>query len=435
MNTKKSEELFQFANNYLVGGVCSSARVNPMLGHPLYMSKGDGSKVYDLDGNQYIDFCTSHGASILGHNHPKIREAIMEAVELGVLCSYETEHHSRLAKMVVDLIPCADLVRFTNSGTEATMHAIRAARSYAGKDKIVKFQGHFHGFHDYMQFNWWPELSGPEPEGPIVPIMESTGMPAGMEEFIIVLPFNNLAVLEETIKSHKDEIAAVILEPINYNSGGIMPEEGYMEALRDLTRDNDVVLIYDEVLSGFRTGTGGAQEYFGITPDMCTLGKCLGGGTPLSAFCGRRDIMEEVTPLGKSTHSGTYNGHLIPITSGIAALEEMSSEGFYDHINRLAHKLYDGCADIFKRAEVKGRVQGLGARFGMFFGIEDEVKNYYQASHKDQKMFQDFARAALDRGVYFHDQPHHGFSSAHTMEDIDKTLEVIEASVGEVAKS
>ena len=266
MNTKKSQELYQFANNYLVGGVCSSARVNPMLGHPLYMSKGDGSKVYDLDGNEYIDFCTSHGASILGHNHPKIREAIMEAVELGVLCSYETEHHSRLAKMVVDLIPCADLVRFTGSGTEATMHSLRAARAFSGKEKIVKFQGHFHGFHDYVQYNWWPQLSEPEPDGPIAPLAESAGMPAGMEEHIIVLPFNNPGVLERTIKSHKDEIAAVILEPVNFNSGGIMPEKDYMTAMRQLTRDNDIVLIYDEVLSGFRTGTGGGTRIFGYNP-------------------------------------------------------------------------------------------------------------------------------------------------------------------------
>jgi glutamate-1-semialdehyde 2,1-aminomutase len=434
MSFRKSQELYQFAKEYLVGGVCSSARVNPALGHPLYLSKGDGAKLYDLDGNEYIDFCTSYGASILGHNHPRIKEAVMEALEMGVICSYETEHHGKLAKMVVDLIPCAELVRFTGSGTETTMHAIRAARAYTGKDKIIKFQGHFHGYHDYLQYNWWPKIDGPEPDGPIPPVVQSAGVPDGMEKYIIVLSFNNLGALEKAIKKHKDEVAAVIVEPINYNSGCIVPDGDYMAAMRELTRDNNIVLIYDEILSGFRTGVGCAQEHLGITPDMCTLGKCLGGGMPLSAFCGRREVMEQVTPVGKATHSGTYNGHLMMITSGIAALEEMSKEGFYDHIHRLADRLYGGIADIFKRARVKGRVQGLGARFGLYFGIEDEVKNYYQACRKDHGTFLKFAKAALERGVYFHDGWHHGFSSAHTVEDIDRALEGIEAAMREVVK-
>ena len=429
----KHQELYEQASQYLVGGISSSFRIHPGLGRPFYLSRGDGSKVYDLDGREYIDLCTSHGASLLGHNHPKINEAVQKAVEMGTLCSYETPYHSQLARRICEMVPCAELVRFTGSGTEATMHTIRLAREYTGKDIIVKFEGHFHGYHDYLQFNWHPEVGPPEFGVPRPPVIESGGMPKGIEQYIIVLPFNDEAAIERTLTERKDEIAAVILEPINYNAGCILPAEGYLEQLRELTAENDVLLIFDEVLSGFRTGPGCAQEHFGVTPDLCTLGKCLGGGLPLSAFAGKGEIMEHVAPLGPSTHSGTYNGHLFQVMAGLAALREISKAGFYEPIYQLSDRLYGGTQEIFHRAKIKARVQGLGARFGFYFGLDHEVKDYWRAAQKDEQLENRFFAAAIKHGVYLHHGWHHGFSAAHTVEDIDRALVGMEAAAREVA--
>jgi len=426
------EQLYAEAQRYLVGGVCSSARTHPGLGRPFFISRGDGSKIYDLEGREYIDLCTSYGAALLGHNHPKINAAVQQALEMGTICSYETPYHAQLAKKVCELIPCAELVRFTGSGTETTMHALRVARAATGKDRIVKFEGHFHGYHDYVQFNWWPEAVDYEPGQPRPLIRESAGMPAGMEQYLIVLPFNDVAALETTLTQRKDEIAAVILEPINYNSGCIVPHEGYLERLRELTAENDIVLIFDEILSGFRTGPDCAQGYFGVTPDLCTLGKCLGGGTPLSAFCGRREIMEHVSPLGRSTHSGTYNGHLYMIMAGLAALEEISRPGFYDHIYAVADRLYPGLQEVIRESGVKAHVQGLGARFYIYFGLDEEVRDYPTASRKDKELERRFWGAAIRHGLYFHAGVHYGFSSAHTLEDVDRILEGVAAALHDV---
>lgn len=434
----KPEQVYEFARKYLVAGVSSSTRVNQALGYPLYVSRGSGPKIYDLEDNEYIDFCVSHGASILGHNHPKIKEAINKASEMGIICSHETEYQSRYAQKICQLVPAAELVRFTCSGTEATMYCIRLAREYTGKDKIIKFEGHFHGYHDYVMYSSTPPLDKIGPEDSPIPYPQSGGMPDDIKKCIIVLPFNNQGALEKAIKKYKDEVAAVILEPVNYNSGCIIPARDYIKAIRDLTEENDILLVFDEVLSAFRMCSGGAQEYLGITPDLCTLGKSVAGGTPLSVFTGRRDIMEHVRPLGESEHSGTYNGHLICVLAGLACLNEISSPGFYNHINQLADRLYTGFNQIFERQKVKGRVQGLGARFGIFFGIDEEVTNYRMAAKNDSKTALKFFASALKNGIYFADYGgkacHHGFSSAHTIEDIDNALDRIETATKEIRK-
>ena len=392
--------------------------------------------MYDLDGREYIDLCCSHGATILGHNNAKIKQAIKKALEMGIVCSYETEYQSQLAKKIVDLVPCAELVRFTCSGTEATMHSIRLAREYTKKEKIIKFEGHFHGYHDYVQYSWSPPLDVAGPKNSPIPYPQSGGIPSGIADYIIILPFSNLEVLEKAVKKYKDEVAAVILEPINYNSGCIVPDREYMKAMREITRDNDVLLIYDEVLSAFRTGPGCAQEYFGVVPDLCTIGKCVAGGLPLSVFAGKRQIMEHLRPLGNAEHSGTYNGHLIPVMAAIACLDEIASNGFYDHIYQLADRLYAGISEILKRSKIVGRIQGLGARFGMYFGINEEVTNYRIAAKNDEEMTLKFFAQVIKHGVYFHDYGgkacHAGFSSAHSLEDIDRALEGIEAAVKEL---
>ena len=425
-----AKDLFEFASQYLVGGVSSSIRLNPVLGYPFYVSRGDGAKLYDLDGREFLDLNMSYGASLLGHNHPKIKQAIQQALDMGIICANETEYHSQLAKKIVDLTPCAELVRFTCSGTEATMHCLRLAREFTGKDKILKFEGHFHGYHDYVDYSVHPPLEHAGPVEHPSTYIESGGIPSGMKDYVIVVPFNNLDILAETLKAHKDELAAVILEPINYNSGCIVPLPGYLQELRTLTRENDVLLIFDEVLSAFRVGPGSAQEYFGVTPDLCTLGKAIGGGgAPLSAFAGKKEIMQHIRPLGNAQHSGTYNGHLLAIMAGLAALEEISSEGFYDHIYALADRLYSGLEEIFNNSDLTIRVQGLGARFGLYFGIDEEVTNYRIAAQNDRDLATRFHKAVHEEGLYMVPFSHHGFSAAYTLQDIENALDKVETAV------
>ena len=431
---ENSEQLYEFARQYLVGGVSSSIRLAQAYGNrPFYMARGEGSKVYGVDGREYIDLCTSHGASLLGHKHPGIVAALHQAAEMGVLCSYETEFQGALAKKIVEMIPCAELVRFAGSGTETTMHTIRLAREYTGKDKILKFTGHFHGYHDYVLF----ERDAPSPtaqaaESGLYPVTD--GIPKGMDKYVTVVPDNDLEAFETAIRQQKDEIAAVILEPVHYNAGCIIPSREYIQQLRRITAENDILLIFDEVLAGFRMAPGGAQEYFGVTPDLCTLGKAVGAGLPLSVICGKWEIMSHIKPLGNVQHSGTYNGSLPSVLAGLAALEAYSSPGFYEHINQLGQHLYTGITEIATRLGVKARVQGLGARFGIYFGIEEEVTSFKQAQAVDMKMNNCFIETAWKNGVYFHDYgsskgaKHHGFSAAHTLADMDRALEGIETA-------
>jgi glutamate-1-semialdehyde 2,1-aminomutase len=254
-----------------------------------------------------------------------------------------------------------------------------------------------------------------------------------MDQYVVIVPDNDLEALEAAIRKHKDELAAVILEPVHYNAGCIIPKREHIQALRRLTEEHGILLIFDEVLSGFRMAPGGAQEYLGVTPDLCTLGKAVGGGVPLSAICGKREIMQHVKPLGNAQHSGTYNGSLVCILAGLAALEEYATPGFYDRIDAVGQHLYDGIAEIITRLGVKARVQGLGARFGIYFGIEDEVVFYQQSLANDDETTTCFIEAAWKNGVYFHDYGgrgahHHGFSAAHTVADMDRALEGIEAA-------
>lgn len=432
------EALFATARTVLPGGVSSSIRHNKALGRPFYVGRGEGAYIYDLQGREYVDLLTSHGATILGHNHPGIRAAIEEALRCGIVCSSETPAQSRVAAALAEMVPCVDMVRFTCSGTEATMHAIRLAREFTGREKIIKFDGHFHGFHDYVMWNYggWSAGGSEEQAGPAgapPPMARSGGIPSGIAEYVLVLPFNDLDAVRRTLWLHGREIAAVILEPIHYNAGCIVPTKEYLHGLRELTREYAVILIFDEILSAFRTGPGCAQAYFNVVPDLCTIGKCVAGGTPLSVFGGRREIMEHLRPLGNAEHSGTYNGHLIPIMAAEVCLREISRPGFYPHLYALADRLYDGMNAIFHRQAFPARCQGLGARFGLYFGITDEVKTYRDTERQDATLALRFFKGMADRAVYFCDgggKPmHHGFSSAHTPADMDRVLQATEDTV------
>ncbi len=425
--------LYEMARAVLPGGVSSSIRLNRALGRPFYVSRGDGAYLYDLDGRQYVDMLNAHGAALLGHNHPAVRAAILAALECGAVCGMETNAQSRVAQALAEMVPCIDMVRFTCSGTEATMHALRLAREYTGRDKFVKFDGHFHGYHDYVMWNYGGYAPADDPATSSRPVAKSGGIPAGIGDYVVLLPFNDLDAVRRALRLHGGEIAAVILEPIHYNAGCIVPDKDYMHGLRELTQEHGVVLIYDEVLSAFRTGPGCAQAYFNVVPDLCTIGKCVAGGMPLSVFGGRREIMEHLRPLGNAEHSGTYNANLVPIMAAEASLAAIRAPGFYDHIAALADRLYPGMNDIFQRRGFPARCQGLGARFGLHFGSTDEVRSYRDTVRHDAALGLAFFAGMAERGVYFCDSggkpAHHGFSSAHTLADIDRVLQATEDTV------
>lgn len=424
----------EFSKKYLVGGVSSSARIYKVgVGHPIYFAKGDGVKVWDIEGKEYYDLNNSHGATILGHNHPKLREAVEKALDMGVLCSYETEYQGKMAKKLSDMIPAIDLCRFCCSGTEAVMHTVRLAREITGKEKIIKFEGHFHGYFDYVMYSYQPQIEQSGPAKRPIPYVQSGGIPKTIEDLIIIAPFNDLEALEKIIEEKKHEVAALIMEPINYNSGCIVPTKEYMKAIRRVTKENGILLIYDEILSAFRTGPGCAQEYFDVVPDLCTIGKCVAGGFPLSVFGGKREYMNHVRPLGNSEHSGTYNGHLVPIMAGIASLEEISNPDFYKHIYQIADRLYTGLDQIFAKYHL-GRVQGLGARFGMYFDVDEEVTNYRIFAKSNQEKNKKFITAAAKNGVLIFGK-HNGFSAAYKKEDVDEVLNRLEKTAKEIANN
>jgi len=422
----------KFAEKYLAGGVSSSIRNYKEIGHPIYLAKGEGVKVWDIEGKEYYDLNNSHGATILGHNNPKIKAAVEKGLEMGVLCAYETVYQGKLAKKLADMVPSIDLCRFCCSGSETVMHSIRLAREITGKEKIIKFEGHFHGYCDYVMYSYWPPIAAQlGPAQRPIPYVQSGGIPKTIKDLIIIVPFNDLEALKKIIEEEKDEVAALIMEPINYDAGCIVPTQEYMKAIRKLTEDNGIILIYDEILSAFRTGPGCAQEYFDVVPDLCTIGKCIAGGYPLTAFGGKKEYMNHLRPKGNSEHSGTYNGHLIPVLAALTCLEEISNPGFYDHIYQIADRLYKGLDRIFAEYHL-GRIQGLGARFGMYFDVDEEVTNYRISAKSNKEKNAKFIATAVKNGVLMFGK-HHGFSAVYTKKDVDEVLNRLEKTAKEVA--
>ena len=428
-----ADALWEFAQSYMPAGVGAGGRFNGSLGRPMFFVRGDGARLHGVDGREYLDFNLSHGATILGYNHPATRRGIEQALEMGVLAACETEYVARLAQRICEIIPCAEMVRFATSGMEATALAIRLARAATGREKIIKFEGHFHGFHTDVMFNTsglpW---SGP---APIPTRADSVGLPRAAGESLIVLPWNDGAALDQAFVRHGDEIAAVICEPINYNSGCIPAEREFLATLRALTERHESILIFDEVLSSFRMAVGGAQEYYHVTPDVCTLAKAVANGLPLAVIAGKREFMKMFSPEGPAAHSGTYSGHLFAVLASLVSLGEIAAPGFYDRIFSNAQRLYDGLTRLFDSHGVPARVQGLGARFGIYFGVTHEVKNYQDAARIDGELGYRFIRACFERGVYFHNYGklalgHHGFSAAHTPADIDETQNRVESALG-----
>src|SRR4051812_9714238 len=406
-------EQYEQAQSYLAGGVSASTRLNRAVGHPMLFDRAKGCRLWDLDGREYVDLCCSHGATLLGHGDARVRRAVDAALDRGAACSYENELHTELARLLCETVPCLERVRFTGSGSEATMHCLRLARAFTGRTKLLKFEGNFHGYHDQVMYAIGTPADRLGPEESPNPFPGSTGLPEGLDRNLVVVPYNRTDLFEEAFRRHAHELAAVVMEPVYYNAGCIVPDRAFLDAVRRRTREAGVLLIFDEVLSAFRMGPGGAQEYLGVTPDLCTLGKAVGGGLPLSVFGGRRDVMARLMPEGDCQHSGTYNGHVVAVAAALAAISAYCEPGFFEHINAVGRKLYDGFNAIFARHGVRGRVQGLGARFGIYFGIEGPLRNYRDAVRHQREQMLRFIASALRHGVYFHDYGggagHHGF--------------------------
>jgi glutamate-1-semialdehyde 2,1-aminomutase len=342
-------EQYRRACDYLAGGVSASTRLNRAVGHAMLFDRAEGCRVWDLDGREYIDLCCSHGATLLGHGDPRVRRAVEAALARGAACSYENELHTDLARLLCETVPCCERVRFTGSGTEATMHCLRLARAFTGRPKVLKLEGNFHGYHDQVMFAIGTPADRLGPESAPSAYPGSTGLAPGLEDNLVLVPYNRPDLLAEALRRHAHELACVICEPVYYNCGCVLPTPEFRDALRRLTREHGVLLIFDEVLSAFRMAPGGAQEYLGVTPDLCTLGKAVGGGFPLSVFGGRRDIMERLMPTGDCQHSGTYNGHPVAVAAGLAAVTAYRQPGFYEHINTIADRLYGGLQAVFDR--------------------------------------------------------------------------------------
>ncbi len=430
----KSDELFAEAQKHLIGGVGAGGRFHPLLSRPVYFSRGRGSHLWDVDGKRYIDFFTGSGANFLGHDHPAIRKAIQKALDIGIICNGETEYHARLAGLVSEAVPCAEKVRFANSGTEATMGAIRIARSFTKKCKILKFEGHFHGMHDYLWHNCSSGAGEIREDGTITPFPESAGVPEALADLVVVLPFNDITTFARVVRAGKGEFAAVIMEPVCYNQGCIPSDLGFLREVRSLCTEHGIVLIFDEVLSGFRMCRGGGQEYYGVTPDLCTLAKALGGGVPIAAVCGNAEIMSSLNPVGRTVMSGTYSGHLTAVMGAVACQTEIAKPGFYEHINVLADRLYKGITEVLQVCGVPGIVQGIGARFGLYLGATEPVTHCRQLP-VNREMEIRFIKGCLNRGLYLHDYGHtmhHGFSAQHSVADIDEALNVIEEALRDV---
>jgi glutamate-1-semialdehyde 2,1-aminomutase len=419
IKTTKSQEVFAAAQNLMPGGVSSPVRAFKSVGgQPIVFDRVKGAYIWDVDGNQYIDYVGTWGPAICGHAHPEVIAALHEALEKGTSFGAPSILENVLAEMVIDAVPSIEMVRFVNSGTEACMGVLRLMRAFTNRDKIIKFEGCYHGHADTFLVK---AGSGVATLG----LPDSPGVPKAATSTTLTAPFNDLEAVKALFAENRDEIAGVILEPVVGNAGFIAPDAGFLEGLRELTHEHGALLVFDEVMTGFRIAYGGAQEKFGITPDLTTLGKVIGGGLPVGAYGGRRDIMSMVAPAGPVYQAGTLSGNPLAMTAGIKTLELLQKPGTYEYLDRITKKLADGLLQIAK--ETGHGVCGgqISAMFGLFF-TSGPVHNYEDAKKSDTAKFGRFHRGMLERGIYLApSQFEAGFTSfAHTEKDIDQTLAV-----------
>jgi glutamate-1-semialdehyde 2,1-aminomutase len=413
----KSDRLFAEALKYIPGGVNSPVRaVRAVGGQPFFVNRAKGARVWDVDGNEYIDYVGTWGPAILGHAHPKIIKAVQAAAENGTSFGIPNPSEVTMAKLLCSWLPSVQKVRMCNSGTEATMSAIRLARGFTGRDKIIKFDGCYHGHADSLLVKAGSgALTFGNPD--------SAGVPAAFTQHTIVLPYNDLPTVEAAFAANPDQIAGIIVEPVPGNAGLYLPKPGYLEFLRKITRDRGALLIFDEVMTGFRLAKGGAQERFHIAPDLSCFGKVIGGGLPVGAFGGRADIMDFLAPLGPVYQAGTLSGNPVAMAAGIAALEELAASDAYAQLERLGATLEAGMKDAAKSAGVPVQFNRCGSMFCSYF-TNEPVHNLADAMKSDRERFKKFFHGMLAAGIYLApSQFEAGFlSTAHTAADVEKTV-------------
>ena len=429
MRVERSKALFEEAKKYIPGGVNSPVRAFKSVGDvPRFIERAKGSHIWDVDGNEYIDYVCSWGPMILGHAHPKVVEAIQKQAEKGTSYGAPTELEVELAKMIVELVPSVEKVRMVNSGTEATMSAIRLARGYTGRNKVIKFEGGYHGHVDALLVKAGSGLT-------TFGVPTSPGIPEDFAKHTITVPFNDIDALKKVIDEVGDDVAAVIMEPVMANAGLIIPEPGFLEAVRELTAERGIVLIFDEVITGFRLSLGGAQEYFGITPDLSCFGKIIGGGLPVGAFGGKREIMDYLAPEGPVYQAGTLSGNPLAMAAGIATLKELQREGVYEELRRKTEKLSEGLKEAAKSAGVADKVSFKQIEsISIIYFTPVDVKNYRDALTANTEAYAAFFRKMLQEGVYLAPSQFEVafMSTAHTDEDIEKTIKAAEVAFKEV---
>lgn len=424
MQLKRSEQLFEQAQKYIPGGVNSPVRsFRAVQGTPPFITRGQGCRIWDADGNEYIDYVCSWGPLVLGHTPPVLVAAVQKAAENGTSFGAPTEGEVELAQIICDALPSVDSIRLVSSGTEACMSAIRMARAYTGRNKIIKFSGCYHGHADGLLVK---AGSGAMTHG----IPTSAGVPESYAQETLVADYNDLVSVRQLFDAYPNDIAGIIVEPVAGNMGVVPPADGFLSGLRQLTLENGATLIFDEVITGFRLAYGGAQNIFGITPDITCLGKIIGGGLPVGAYGGRREIMEQVAPLGPMYQAGTLSGNPLAVTAGITTLKELQKPGTYEYLDSLAQRFTDGMSQVFKHLEVSSSINRVKSMFTGFF-TDGPVNLLSQVEQADIAQYGRYFHAMLERGVYLApSQFESGFvSTAHTEADIDHTIEIAESAL------
>jgi glutamate-1-semialdehyde 2,1-aminomutase len=425
----RSAEIFDRAKKILVGGVDSPVRAfRAVGGTPLIIDRGQGARLWDVDGREYLDFVCSWGALILGHAHPDVVSAVADQAARGTSYGMTSPLEIDLAEKIARALPSVERIRFVSSGTEATMSAIRAARGFTKRDLILKFEGGYHGHSDSFLVEAGSGLA-------TLGISSSAGVPDAFAKLTLNAPYNDLATVETIFRKHAGKIAAVIVEPVAANMGVVPPLAGFLQELREITRREGTLLIFDEVITGFRMAYGGAQNLYEIEPDLTTLGKIIGGGLPVAAYGGRREIMEMVAPLGPVYQAGTLSGNPLAMRAGLATLPQLEAPGFYDSLNEKSQRLADGLRSALSEVKIAGRVNVAGSLLTLFF-TADPVRDYGDAKKSDAARFAAFFREMLERALFLPPSQFEALfvSAAHTDDDIDHAISAARESLAAISR-